>query len=266
MKVLPIVISIPHGGIEIPVYMKDNLILDQLSLMYDGDTWTEHLYHFEARVLHTALMPVARAVLDVNRLKSFLPPHEQDGVVKTISTLNTPVWKRPLSVLDVEMLIKDYYDPYYQGLIEQTKRLKPLLGLDCHSMLATDPFDQSQPKRPLFCISNRGGFDGEFLDEPITAPAAYMQAFKHQLEAVFGFGTVQINQPFKGGALIQQMHALTNIPWIQLEINRQLYVPDKETLTLMPEGPWLMQILVLKEQLFNALEMFIETIKQKKIL
>ncbi len=263
MKPLPILVSIPHGGTQIPAQVMDNLLLDQQSVVYDGDTWSDQLYQFETRVLHTALMPVARAVLDVNRLKTTI---SEDGVVKTHSILRTPIWAQPLSVSEVQTLIHDYYDPYYQDLVTQTKVLKPWLGLDCHSMLPEDPFDQSKPQRPLFCISNRGNHLGETSEGLITAPAKWMRLLKESFEVVFGLGTVNINDPFKGGALIEQMHALTGIPWIQLEVNRKLYVPDQTVLPSKPEGPWLLQLITLRENIFQALSNFIKAIEHKKIL
>ncbi len=254
MTILPVIISIPHGGKTIPSELKENFRLNELDVLYDGDTWSDLLYNFEKRVLHTALMPIARSVIDLNRMEVDLPPNNPDGLVKIHSIMSVPVWKRPLSVMEVKSLLTMYYYPYYEALQSSVVLKKPQIGFDCHTMLANDPFNTTRTKRPLICISNRGGLHGEALDTATTAPQALMLRFKTLLEKQFGVGNVLINSPFKGGELIRRMHEITQIPWIQIEVNRALYMPERKLLTTKPDTQALLKMREINQKLYLAFE------------
>jgi len=258
MDKLPIVISVPHSGNLIPDMLRDNYRLSVEDVLYDSDTWTDRLYDFEKRVLHTALMPVARSVLDLNRMEIDRPPENEDGVIKTASLLSSAIWHRPLSTMEIESLLEGYYRPYYKSLEEASK--KAVLGIDCHSMLPYDPFDSPKKERPLFCISNRGGMNGEHVGEPLTAPQALMLRFKSILESLFGPGSVGINDPFKGGEITRHMGNLGIIPWLQLEINRKLYLPADKPLTPEPDTSVTETITKLRNKLYDALKQLCETL------
>ncbi|MFW6284804.1 MAG: N-formylglutamate amidohydrolase [Bacillota bacterium] len=222
---LPLILSVPHGGSEVPAPFKDNFRLTPNEVLDDGDLWTAYLFDLSGDVLHASRMPVARAVLDLNRAPKDRPPKNQDGVVKSHSLRRAPVWRRPLEDDEVEWLLKHYYHPYYETLIEASSHPEAKLGIDCHSMLPRDPFDPKSPKRPMFCLSNRGNQDGEACGEPLSAPAHILHKFKSILERAFEEGAVSINQPFKGGELTRRLGQETKIPWFQFEINRELYAP-----------------------------------------
>ncbi len=254
MNVLPVVISIPHSGVIIPNHLQSQFLLNPQEVLYDGDSWTNLLYNFEKRVLHTALMPIARCVIDLNRMEVDLPPNNEDGIVKTKSIMSRPVWKRPLSLMETQSLIMHYYTPYFESLKEAVSIQKPFLGLDCHSMLPYDPFAAEPKKRPLICISNRGDVNGEHLNEPLSAPPALMLTFKKALETQFGINNVRINDPFKGGEIIRKMSESTNTPWIQIEVNRELYMPKGDLVMQEPDEETLKRIVDINRKLFAALE------------
>lgn len=220
---LPLILSIPHGGTEIPATLQDNFRLTHKEVLEDGDLWTKDLFDFSGDVLHTSRMPLARAVLDLNRHPSDRPPYNPDGVVKSHSLKRAPIWTHPLEPHAVEWLIRTYYHPYYETLIEASSLKGAKLGIDCHSMLPHDPFDVKSLPRPMFCLSNRG--EGELPSDSLTAPMPILREFKTILESVFGQGTVSINIPFQGGELIRRLAQDSKIPWFQFEVNRSLYAP-----------------------------------------
>ena len=59
-------------------------------------------------------MPIARAIVDVNRAPEDRPPKNQDGVVKTVTINGTPVYKGDKFPDDalIEELLQRYYYPY----------------------------------------------------------------------------------------------------------------------------------------------------------
>ncbi|MFA9558504.1 N-formylglutamate amidohydrolase [Evansella sp. AB-rgal1] len=246
IKKLPILISVPHGGIEFPENLIGKCLLTKKEILLDSDTWTKDLYHFKDNVEEYVDTNISRLVVDLNRELNDLPPANPDGIVKTLSVVGKQVWDKAdgLSKVEIDQLVAMYYRPYHSKL--ETAALNPnvILGIDCHSMLDVGPSktQQSWEQRPLFCIGNRGSATGDTLRETITAPPELMLRFKHLLEENFrgivdeivGVPLVAINQPFAGGYITRHHGSKGNIPWIQLEINRRLYVPNLQSITLEP--------------------------------
>ena len=213
---LPVYISVPHGGLWVPPEVKPYCRLDLPAILKDGDTWTYALYNLKGRVLAYARFPVARAVVDVNRAAGDRPPDNPDGVVKTVTVDNEPVWADPqgLSPEQVERLLERYYEPYHRRLSRASQNRNILLGLDCHTMLNRAPSIASRPseQRPLVCLSNGGDERGEALDgEAVTAPPSLLRALGKALERQLedkglemGVPVVWLNRPFRGGHIIQR--------------------------------------------------------------
>ncbi len=236
---LPVLVSVPHGGVKIPYETKRFCRLKIKQILKDGDTWAGFLYDLEDCVLSYHCFPLARAVLDVNRAPSDRPPKNPDGVVKTYTNDFEPIWSKDsgLSNHQVEVLLNKYYYPYHQNLKISARNRHILLGLDCHTMLDRAPpittGTRIEEKRPLVCLSNRGDQHGEEIDEPVTAPPGLLKTLAGLLEERIknqvrdpAVPVVTLNNPFKGG-YISKKHALEDgIPWIQVEINRSLYLFD----------------------------------------
>jgi formiminoglutamase len=93
-----------------------------------------------------------------------------------------------------------------------------VLGLDCHSMAEHAPPIEMQPgcSRPLICLGNAYGRSCE-MRYAKTLAACFREVFALEV------GLVTLNEPFLGG-FITRTHGNNPIPWIQLEINRSLYL------------------------------------------
>ncbi len=245
---LPMVISIPHGGIQIPPEVKSLCRLKLPDILRDGDTWAGHLYDLERRVFACHCFPVARAVADVNRAPDDRAPENPDGVVKSLTVDYNPIWKDPAGLPDrlTELLLQRHYYPYHGYLEAAVRNRHILLGLDCHSMLERAPQlkgrDEPGERRPLVCLSNRGDEKGEALDEPVTAPPELIRSLAGILERRLkdlGYNQegplVSLNKPFKGGYIIEKHGSTGRIPWIQVEFNRALYLLSRPRTVLPPQ-------------------------------
>ncbi len=186
LPLLPLLLSVPHGGVWVPAEVKHRCRLELPDLLNDGDTWSAYLYDLRDRVRAFLRFPVARAVLDVNRAPGDRPPQNPDGVVKTVTVDGKTVWRDPrrLSREQVDEMLERYYHPYHQGLVRAAEDREILLALDCHTMLERAPASSSRPGelRPLVCLSNRGDSSGEPLDGPVTAPPALLRALGAALQ------------------------------------------------------------------------------------
>ena len=107
---LPILISVPHGGMTIPKNLQTKCLIDSSDILMDGDTWSRELYDFKDLVEEYVDIDIARLVVDMNRSPDDLPPSNPDGVVKTITVDRKQVWDDPngLSKQDIKHLIERY--------------------------------------------------------------------------------------------------------------------------------------------------------------
>jgi len=105
--VYPLLISIPHGGDVVPPEVKDRISITDRDVFYDGDTLTREIYNLRNSVAAFIEMPIARAIVDVNRAPDDRPPKNPDGVVKTVTVNGTSVYIRQVSTL-MMLLLKNY--------------------------------------------------------------------------------------------------------------------------------------------------------------
>jgi N-formylglutamate deformylase len=232
---LPILISIPHGGNTIPSEVHDRVALTSRDIFFDADTVTRQIYNLSERVTAVIENPIARAIVDVNRAPEDRPPANPDGVLKIRTALGKQVYKREM--FPEEELINDllahYYHPYHRNLERLMNQHELRLALDCHSMLPVSPPTSDNPgrRRPLICLSNRGDGLGRqrSTQGPITCPPEWLQILADAFRQVFdgnGDDGVALNTPFLGGYISQAHARSSGIPWIQVELNRNLYLTE----------------------------------------
>ncbi len=234
---LPMLISVPHGGMEIPRELQSKCLIGSYGILMDSDTWARELYDFRDSAEEYVDTDIARLVVDMNRSQDDLPPSNPDGVVKTVAVDGQQIWEQSegLSEQEVRHLLQKYHTPYHRRLRTATKNRKVIMAIDCHTMLSRD-------KRPLFCISNRGSTTGYPLNEPITAPTDLLFKLQENIHKQFESfipkdsqqTLVTLNSPFAGGYISYHHGNQSDIPWIQLEINRSLYLPDVEKISIIP--------------------------------
>ncbi len=217
---LSVLLSIPHGGSETPPEIADRVIATPEDVFEDGDAFTREIYDLGERVAHVQSARVARAFVDLNRKEDDRPPANPDGVVKTATCFDRPIYAEPLDDPTIERLLELYHRPYHASLENAARSSGAVLALDCHSMARMPPPvapDAGQP-RPLFCLSNG---EGQTCDDQLLAGLAARLAATFDCPAE----EVVLNRPFKGG-YITRRHGRSPLPWIQVEMNRALYLAD----------------------------------------
>ena len=204
---LPFFISIPHGSLDVPDEIKDIWMLAPDDLLKDSDEGAIEIYsELKDEVVASLFADVARAVVDLNRAPDDLGG---DGVIKSETCYQVPVYRKFPDDRQVSSLLDKYYFPYHEKLSSAVGIHGVKLGLDCHTMLETGPpvGPDSGKKRPLICLSNA----------ETSCPLHWLESLAAELQAVFQ-EKVTINSPFKGGYIIRQ-HAV-EMPWIQVEFSR----------------------------------------------
>ena len=230
MKRFPVIVSIPHGGDLIPPEVSDEILLSPRDVFEDGDPFSRQIYDLGERVQAVVATGIARAVVDLNRAPDDLPPHNPDGVIKTVTALGVPIYRnRLLPGEKTRLLLERYYFPYHNRLDAESKKPGLELALDCHTMLPIGPVTARDKgrQRPLICLGNTGGCDG--TGEGTSCPVELLNTLKEGFHRAFAdadvetAGGVHFNDPFSGG-YITRRHGSGALPWVQVEINRAVYM------------------------------------------
>ena len=236
MKTFPLLLSIPHGGTEVPPEIRDRVMISAKDQFEDSDAFTQEIYGLESEVMVQVQSRMARVFVDMNRAEDDRPPKNPDGVVKTQTCHGKTVY-RPEKELDdiwTRQILDTYYHPYHQSIADALADCSGLqLALDCHSMEKVAPVispDPGQP-RPLICLGNN---HGKSATQAMTKRLAdcFCEAFDLEKKDVV------INKPFAGG-YITRTYGEGALPWIQIEMNRSLYLSkpwfDVESFTVQPQ-------------------------------
>ena len=219
-KKLPVIISIPHGGIEIPQEVQHLTGIDKADIFDDTDAFTNEIYDMSNRAEYFFCTHIARTFIDLNRNPLQLPPAFPDGVIKSITCYEKTVYlnKRIPDKKTIALLLQKYYNPYHDNLTRASCSGKASIGLDCHSMAETGPpLSPDQGKiRPLINIGNAGGLSANF-GLALSLAECFTEIFRFRPEEV------TINKPFQGG-YITRNYGNRPLPWLQIEMNRKLYL------------------------------------------
>jgi len=211
----PCLISIPHGGVNVPPEVKGLFLLTQEDILRDGDPFTGELYDLPAASV--IRMDIARAVVDVNRAPDDLPPHNPDGVVKSHTCYGKKVYREPLTGELIRLLLEKFYIPYHNRIREALEGNNVLLAFDCHSMAPYPPPGAgNRSRRPAFCL---GDNHGKACRREVT------ELLARCLREVFDLPEreIALNRPFAGGYITRTYGGKPKF-WIQIEIRRDLYM------------------------------------------
>ena len=203
---LPFLVSVPHAGLRVPPEAAPYCKLTPEEIAADGDVQAAEIYDISGFVAGYAASDIARAVIDLNRAED---DRRKDGVVKTHTCWDVPVWNPTPPENVFAGLIERYHRPFHRRLTELAATADFVLALDCHTMAEHGPPVGPDPgqERPWVCLSHAGG----------TCPDDWIEALREAFQTVLT-GPVTINDPFFGGHIIRT-HA-AEAPWIQIELSR----------------------------------------------
>jgi len=111
---LPLVVSVPHAGQQIPEYLTERILLNGAELEAEGDRGARGIFAgLEPLVEAYRAIDIARAILDVDRSEE---DRSRDGVIKTHTRGDQLIWDGPIEDETVQRLIEAYYRPYHTDL------------------------------------------------------------------------------------------------------------------------------------------------------
>jgi len=192
--------------------MEYNLLTHE-QIVEDGDEGADEIFNFNDTVESYVTTDIARAFIDINRAPDDI---RDDGVVKTKTCMNAPIYNAPLPEMLINKVIAKYHTPYHERLTALSRNVAA--GIDCHTMFATSPPNSAVPgiPRPHICLGNGDG----------TCPVNWIEEMANCFRKQFGETNVLINDPFSGGYIIRKH--FSEIPWIQIEVSRGQFMTNAE--------------------------------------
>lgn len=210
---IPIVISIPHSGEYLTEKMSNNLEDVVLSNM---DWYLDKLYSFFSDLGFTIIVNnVSRYVIDVNRdIKSNKSNDSyKQNYIYTKTTFNKEMYKKQLTIEEINDRIKDFYIPYHNALLkaleEKNKHFNKVFLIDLHS------FGMQISSDIILGNDNGNSASREFFLE-------VKNLFEEE-----NF-IVNENKPFSGGYITKFYgKELNNCESIQIELNYKTYIDKR---------------------------------------
>ncbi|WP_051568294.1 N-formylglutamate amidohydrolase [Crocinitomix catalasitica] len=251
VKKVPIIISIPHVGTEIPEDLKSNYLENKIDRIDDTDWYLDNLYDFASDLGITIVKAkYSRWVIDLNRDPDSIPLYNDGRVITGLTTstdfLGNDIYKKGKSPdeKEIERRKEKYYWPYYLKLTELLEERKAEFGnallWDAHSIRESVPSIRVE-KFPEMIL---GSADESSADKSLITSALS--------ELANGYN-IQHNDPFKGGHITRYFGKPKNhIHALQLERNKNLYMDDTE-ISYDPIRAAKMQVF-LKRNLLNLID------------
>lgn len=209
----PLVVSVPHAGIEIPPDVERGLASGWLARK-DTDWWVDRLYDFAgslgATVIRTA---VSRTVIDVNRDPSgaSLYPGQATTDLCPLTTFDAEsLWqpRRAPDAAEVDRRREAFFAPYHASVRAEVDRLRavhPVVVLyDCHSIRSQVPrlFEGTLPH---FSIGTNDGASADPGLARVVEAACTDQRFTRVTNGRFrgGYITRHYGRPADGVHAVQ---------------------------------------------------------------
>lgn len=145
---VPLIVSFPHTGVDIPREMEDRLVCAWRGRK-DIDWWVHRLYDWAGEMGATTVRTnICRTVIDVNRDPSgasLYPGQATTDLCPLTSFDGEPLYEpgREPDTDEVTDRRARYFDPYHEALAAEVERLRRLCGLvvlyDAHSIRSRVP-------------------------------------------------------------------------------------------------------------------------------
>ena len=227
---VPILLSVPHCGIEFPPEIKSEYNQSLIQSPDDTDWFVHQLYDFAPAMGITLIHAMnSRWVIDLNRDPQSKPLYTDGRIITalcpTTTFLGEPIYqdgRKEIGVDELSRRVELYYNPYHQKIQEILDDLKKEFGKvllwDCHSIRQEVPTIHKE-KFPDLILGDADGTSASpgLIETAISGLENTGYSFSH-------------NHPFKGGYITRHFGIPTsNQHALQLEMTKVNYMDDSES-------------------------------------
>ena len=202
----PILLSIPHSGIEIPEGIQVRINSKAKRIHTD---WEMHTFikDFPFTSISSKL---SRYIVDVNRSK-YTSKTSTPSIIPKYDEVGNPLFNQYPSKAIQQQWLKEFYTPYYDAILEQLSLKKTNFSKIC--LLDLHSYDDQSFSSNKIIISTR---------EHSTISKESLKFIVHCFEKAAL--SIQLDKPFKGGNIIHEVSKQPNVEAIQIEIPYSLYL------------------------------------------
>jgi len=226
---VPIIISVPHCGVNFPEELKDQYKPELIASPDDTDWFVDKLYDFAPSLGITLITAnYSRWVIDLNRDPHSKPLYTDGRIITALCPATTFLGesiyrdeRKEVNTNEVNRRVELYYQPYHQQiellLQERREEFGKVLLWDCHSICQVVKTIQ-QEKFPDLILGD--------ADLTSASPGLIETALGVLDHSEY---SVKHNHPFKGGFITRHFgNPSENQHAIQLEMTKVNYMDDSE--------------------------------------
>jgi len=217
-KKLPILISIPHASTFVPADLRRLMIFeDDFHIRKQSDLYTDEI--FELPNVYTVKARISRLVVDVNRAPDDIEVEYKlyhDGVVVSVDEFGDQIYESPPAMDEIFARVEKYHDPFHAEIESLSEKVDFLI--DGHSLWNIGPKTREDAgmERADIVLGNR---DFTTCSRETTLKIAKFFEKKDL--------SVKVNDPYAGKYLIGYHCSRRGLPGIQIEVNRKLFMNEK---------------------------------------
>lgn len=219
---VPLLVSVPHSGTEVPPEVAGRLLPRYVSSPEDTDWFVHELYGFVVELGATLLHArYGRYTIDLNRDPADRPLYSdsrrETTLVPTHSFAGEPLYRDPPGPDERRRRLKVYFEPYHRQIAVTAAELKEEFGAvlvyDAHSIKRLVPLISPTPFADVILGDQKG---------KTAAPSLTAAALEGLRRGPF---RVAHNEPFQGGYITRHFgRPETGVHAIQLEMSQDVYM------------------------------------------
>jgi len=221
---IPLVVSIPHTGTELPEEIAAELASDAMRELPMTDWHLGRLYDFLPELGATTLVAVhSRFIVDLNRApqpQTLYPGRFETGLAPEQTFQGESIYARRPSAEQIEARKRAYHAPYHAQLAklldEARARFGSVVLVDAHSVASKASLLHGELEEDVFLGNRDGATCGawliDLLDERFSASDL----------------SVARNQPYKGGYITDHYGRMDGVEAIQIEMCQRIYMNEAQ--------------------------------------
>lgn len=221
---MPLVVSVPHTGVLIPLEMAARLASDEMRSLPMTDWHLHHLYDFVPSLGADLLCAqYSRFVVDLNRPptpRALYPGRFETGLVALETFKGEAIWNEPPNETEIAARRERYHQPYHDKLNallkDKLERFGQVWLIDAHS-IASHPTRMHDRLDKHIYLGNRDG---------LSCEEGWFEFMVSQFESR-GM-SVSRNYPYKGGYITDYYGENAAIQAVQIEMNQELYMDQDD--------------------------------------
>lgn len=230
---IPVLIIIPHGGVNIPDEFTGYEQIDRFGIFIESDACANEIFNFHGKDVVNLRTDISRIFVDLDRSTKMIPQKTDDGIIKKETPSGRKIFKDNIfpDAIAISNIIKRYYTPFHGAIEKIIKSGGIKLIIECHTMMPVGPRnspDAGKP-RPIIQIDNTArtaaGSTGTCPFDLVEELAlVFNKIFNNRESSVAG--KIALNGHGYNGYILNT-YGQQGIPMFRFSLSRSLFLNDR---------------------------------------